>query len=104
LFQAKDPSDTAAVNTAQELYDLHHDDQDPDAPNKARDLRRAIQHQLTLVLEKATVVLDLRYTRPPEDPERRKQERIFQRMVSRRSPYTMLVRSRVHPKLRDLFD
>lgn len=104
LFQAKDPSDVAAVNTAQELYDLHHDDQDADGPNKARDLRRAIQHQLLFVLQKAQVVLDLRHTRAPDDAERRKEEQIFQRLVSRRSPYTMLVRSCVHRKLHDLFD
>lgn len=96
-FAAMKSSDRAAANTAAELDHLHNDGL------KAADLRSAITNQLCRVLER---VLEYERTRNkvPADPVRLIElETEIKRLLSRRSPYTMLVRSRL-PAYQAWFD
>lgn len=103
-FLAVDPSDKPAVNTARELEILHTGGASESSRIAARDLRTAIERRLRVVLVAQGRVLAKRRELPAEHLERRAEEDAFRRKVSRRAPFTALIRSAVHPSLRDLFD
>ncbi len=100
-FEPLNPKDLAASNTARELERLHNDDS---TGPKALDLRQAIKHRLLRMTLLERQVREARAKRPDADEVRRRLEAEFRRFVSRRSPFTALVRSQVHPSLHDLFD
>jgi hypothetical protein len=99
FFAARDPADRAAVNTAAELDHLHND-----LHLRARQLCDAVHRRLTLMLDLQIQVLGARRERNPNDPELKELELKFRRIISRRAPFTALLRSKVWPSLHDLFD
>ena len=98
VFEACDPNDPAAVNTAAELDHIHNDG---DSPSKAHDLRGAMRVRLELLLREQHTVRSARHLSPPGDLQA---ERRLRELVSRRSPFTALLRSKLHPSLHDLLD
>ena len=93
-FSPTDEEDVAALNTARELDTIHN------APGpKGEDLRDAIRRQLSLVLSKTIELLK------PDAPRIEIMEEL-RLMLSRRAPFTMLIRSRVGGilDLEELFD
>jgi hypothetical protein len=94
IFEATDPHDLAAENTARELRHLHHG-VEVGPIRWSKDLRDAIKQQLVVVQD----VL-IRAHEQPDNVALRGQLRI---LLSRKSPFTALLRSKF-PTLRHLFD
>ena len=88
-----------AKNTADELVHIHCDSRSA----KAADLRATIERQLRRVLEKVVKWMDLR-ARVSNSADIARIEDELRLLVSRRSPYTMLIRSRVEMYIGHLFD
>lgn len=89
-FAAADSNDLQAVNTAAQLEHLHND-----AHPKAADLRNAITKYFAKVLAK---LLELRRAISATSQDSAKIARLeaeVRKLVSRRAPFTTLVRSRV---------
>ena len=102
-FEATNRDDLYAVNTAQELARLH----DPDSATTDTS-REATQELLDAIADRYIEVVyplehrALRARRrghPDEDAEAQ-----LRRALSRKAPFTMLIRSMVNASLRDLFD
>jgi hypothetical protein len=105
VFLAADPADTAAKNTAHEL-DRIHNGTGSSAVEKAAALRLAIVDHVVAVTGEIFKYLALADT-PGADAGRVEGHRWkVQRLVSRRAPYAMLVRSLFveHGAVRALFD
>ncbi len=104
VFEASSSEDIAARNTARELDRIHNGKGSGEpAQYTAFALRSAIHAQ---VFNVAKVVCSLELL-PPEAAEQRAGLREeLRKLLSRRAPYTMLVRSyfRHRPELRELFD
>jgi 5-methylcytosine-specific restriction endonuclease McrA len=110
-FEATDDGDWPARNTARELRRLH----DPDtattyrARKRTNNLLRAIyDYYVRDVYPELRRVEGLRTRRERGEPvataDLTRAERALRDLVSRRAPYTMLIRSLVGPALADLFD
>ncbi|MCK5797496.1 MAG: HNH endonuclease [Deltaproteobacteria bacterium] len=87
-FEARDLGDTAAVNTASELNKIHQR-----SGPKGADLRAVIDQQLRQVLESIVKYQD---TQTIDDKMEVKE------LLSRRAPFTALIRSRVLDRLPNL--
>ncbi len=103
FFAARNPDDQAAINTEAELNWLHNSDKSGSGHN-AKDLRDAIQRRLILMLDLQVKLLDARERMESGALELKKLELRFQRVVSRRAPFTALLRSKVVSSLHCLFD
>jgi hypothetical protein len=94
VFAPVAAEDVPAKNTAAELRRLHHEiDEDP--IGWSRDLRATIHRHYTLLLEMVTAHL--------QDPADPLIEETLRTLLSRRAPFTALLRSKV-PGLQRLFD
>ena len=102
-FRSSSAHDLPSVNAADELDHIHNDRR-PKYSLKAGDLRAAITDQISRT---ATAMQALK--RCLDDPSTlpatlQQAERTFRTLVSRRSPYAMLVRSTIPPKYYSYFD
>ena len=107
-FRATQPGDQAAQNTADELAKVHAlAGSTFRARSGAAELRSAILTRYRQVEPSARKVRRLRRHRADGEPipegELATAEREFKKLISRRKPYTMLVRS-LFGDLQDLFD
>jgi hypothetical protein len=105
VFLAADPAEIAAVNTAQEL-DRIHNGTGSSAAHKAAALRLAILDHVVSVTGEIVQYLALAATPGADAGIIAERRRCVQRLVSRRAPYAMLVRSFFveHGAVRALFD
>lgn len=96
-FAAIDPADGCAAATARELEHLHND-----RSVKAAELRDAIEERINEVLER---VIEFRaHGSATRGPVRAAWEEPLRNDLSRRAPFTALVRSRLGAGLEELFD
>ncbi len=102
-FLAVSPDDAAARNSAEELGQLHLLPGGRRRIDKADDLRAAITAQYALVSEKEREYRNARAEHGAEDLRTRRAEDLLRFLLSRRSPYTMLLRSKF-PEYAHLFD
>ncbi|RKI40153.1 HNH endonuclease [Corallococcus sp. AB004] len=100
-FKAATINDLAAANTAHELQELHQE-----KGERSADLCSAITRYINEVRKKALALYDAREIHGPNSLQFKQIESELQRMVSRKAPYTALVRSclAVSPIVRALFD
>ena len=94
IFWPTGPKDNNAVSTTAELVHLH----DPLQP-KGRNLVSAIRSQLLLVFKTER---DLFAAQAPEEQDDLRER--LRRLLSRRAPFTAIVRSVVHTTTTSLFD
>lgn len=100
-FEARDLTDAPALNTVSELRRMHFGGTPAGKP-KARDLIDAIKSTLIRMYEAQNVLRD---AEEAGDADAIVEARATLRdILSRRSDYTMLIRSKVSPKYRYLFD
>lgn len=103
-FAATSPADMAAVNTARELDRIHNGTGSSETARETSiSLRDAIRRRVFDVAGRVRAFLQI----DPHDVERRKtMESELRVLLSRRAPYTMLVRSYVthRAEIRALFD
>lgn len=99
LFAARSMTDLAAVNSAKELTHLHAREK-----RAADDLRAAIFRQIESVQDIQLRYLALMVRDAHETDEGVELRAKLTRAVSRRAPYTMLVRSKILAEFHDLFD
>lgn len=104
VFCPRDPLDLPARNTAIELDRIHNAPAGA-AINSAKALRMKVLSHVLAVRDAVSAYLQ-RAADPTVSPvELDKHERYIRRLVSRRAPYSALVRSCVsHPDIRKLFD
>ncbi|MCB9543930.1 MAG: hypothetical protein H6703_15995 [Myxococcales bacterium] len=107
-FAPDDGADDEAINTAAELTRIHDnktDRQSASAAIKGQDLRSAIHRALCAALDLACNYQRLLRT-APNSPQRAFTEQALRRRLSRRAPYTALLRSRFAdlPAIAALFD
>jgi HNH endonuclease len=102
-FMAFDPKDLVAQATAEELERLHsgHGARSPRARYATRGLRDMIHDHF--LDEVHPLVLKVRRARSRRQPDAFA-EAALATVISRRAPFTMLVRSLVHRSLEGLFD
>ena len=102
-FAAVDPQDARAEATAQELRQLHSSEHASTARARyaSLDLLDAIHDHF--LREVHPLELRARRARKRDQPDD-VAESALRRVLSRRAPFTMLMRSLVHPALADLFD
>jgi hypothetical protein len=93
-FRAMTTDDTLACNTANELDHLHRGSTDA-----AADLQAAIVRQLAHVLELANRLLVLQLDDRADTIEARDLEYEIAHQVGRHAPYSMLIRSKLPPRL-----
>ncbi|MFT3766479.1 MAG: hypothetical protein QM820_13340 [Minicystis sp.] len=105
VFRAADPADAAAANTAEEL-DRIHNGTDSAATEKAAALRLSIIDHVTAVTQEAFRYLTLATGPSAASAEAVERRDRVKKLVSRRAPYAMLVRSYLSPldAIRALFD
>ena len=89
-FDARDQSNSKAVNTAKLLHKLHNGD-DHDSKKKTTELRVAIQKKYVKVLEAKDKWHKARLQQSRD--EEFKTERVLMGLISRKSSYTMIMRS-----------
>lgn len=89
-FDARDKNNTKAVNTALLLQKLHNGD-NYDSAKKTTELRTAIQKKYVNVLEAINKWHQARWQQNRD--EEFKRERVLRGLLSRKSAYTMIMRS-----------
>ena len=104
VFDACDPADAAAANTAQELSRLHSEDDATTYRSRAaaRDLGDTVHDHYAETVYPLEVKI-LRARKRGHDLDADALDRL-RHALGRRSPYTMLIRSLVSPDLAELFD
>lgn len=97
-FDAMRPEDLAAVNTAHELDHVHNHTRNADHP------RNAIHYYCTEVWRAVAAYLKCQQNRERDEAAYSRARLRVKKLVSRRAPYTTLIRSQVRDYVEDLFD